>query len=61
MEKILRERARLETTGVPKSTWRRLLQEGKAPKPVKLRPDGRAIGYRLSEIQEWIRTRETVA
>lgn len=57
-EKIIREPERRDTTGIPKATWRRYERSGLVPKRVRIGP--RAVGWRLSEIKEWIESREAV-
>ena len=41
------------------SIWR-LSREADFPRPVRLTPSGSRVGWRQSQIAEWIRTREPV-
>ena len=54
---IIREAHRKALTSLSRSQWFRLEQEGKAPRRVKLTPDGSAHGWPLTEIEQWIRDR----
>ncbi len=54
-DRILRIDKVLERTGLSKTTLYRLVNSGDFPQPVRLGgPDSRAVGWRLSEVQEWI-------
>ena len=55
-ERIIREQERKQITGISRSHWWRLIRQGKAPQGVKL--GERAVGWKLSQLQEWIETRE---
>ena len=54
---IIREPHRRALTGLSRSQWFRLEQAGKAPRRVKLTPDGSAHGWPLNEIEQWVRDR----
>lgn len=59
-ERIIREEERRRITGVPRTTWHRLRTKGLTPEPVKVvGEDSPAIGYRLSDLQDWIQSRKT--
>ncbi|MBV1883872.1 MAG: AlpA family transcriptional regulator [Pseudomonadales bacterium] len=49
--RIVREPETVEATGLAKSTIRRLEKRSRFPKRIKLGP--RAVGWRLSDIQDW--------
>jgi prophage regulatory protein len=51
-DRIVRIHAVLDRTGLSRSTIYRIIQEGTFPKSVKL--DGRARGWRESELNRWI-------
>jgi prophage regulatory protein len=44
--------------GYSRSSLWRLEKEGEFPRRVKLTPGGRRIGWKESEIQDWIESRE---
>lgn len=46
----------LELVGVAERTWLRWVKEGAAPKPVRL--GERAVAWRLSDLREWLESRE---
>ena len=50
-EIFVRESGRREVTGVPTSTWYELMENGNAPKPVKIGP--RSVAWLRSELTEW--------
>lgn len=54
-QKILRLPAVLRTTGLSRTTVWRLVKANKFPAPVRL--SARAIGWRHSEIEGWLRSR----
>ena len=55
-DRILRIDKVLERTGLSKTTLYRLVNSGDFPQPVRLGgPNSRAVGWRLTEIQEWIK------
>ena len=49
----------VEMLGIPKTSLRRLVDAGSFPQPVRLGP--RLIGWRASEVEEWLESRERVA
>ena len=55
MSKILRKRDVIKKTGLSKSTMYSEIESGKFPKPVQL--TARSVGWKESEINEWISTR----
>jgi len=54
-DRIIRERERREITGVSKTTWWRWEAEGQVPRRRTLGPN--SMGWRLSEILEWLENR----
>ena len=55
-DRILRIAEVLVITGLSKATLYRLVDSGDFPQKVRLGgPESRAVGWRLSEVQEWIR------
>ena len=55
-DRILQIGAVLALTGLSRATLYRLVDSGDFPQPVRLGgPQSRAVGWRLSEVQEWIR------
>ena len=55
-DRILRIAQVLALTGLSRATLYRLVDSGDFPQPVRLGgPNSRAVGWRLSEVQEWIR------
>lgn len=58
-DKILRLPATLEATGLSRTRLYELIKRGEFPPPVKI--SVRAVGWRHSEIQEWIKTRALAA
>jgi predicted DNA-binding transcriptional regulator AlpA len=58
MEKILRLPAVIAATGHPESSIYRLMREGAFPRPVKLRPGGRAVGWTESAIKKVVAERD---
>ncbi len=50
-DQFVRERERKDITGVPTSTWYELMDDGLAPKPVKI--GKRAVAWLHSELSEW--------
>jgi prophage regulatory protein len=58
MDRILRRPVLVETIGVSPATLARWVKEGLFPAPIQL---GRnSVGWRASEVQKWIETREPV-
>jgi prophage regulatory protein len=51
-EQLVREPERFAMTGLSKSTWWRLEQEGLAPKRIAITE--RLVGWRRSELREWV-------
>ena len=56
---ILRERQVRERTGLSRTTRWAMVRKGTFPKPVAL--TSRAIGWRASDIDSWIKSRTTAA
>lgn len=54
--RIVKERERRAITGVSRWTCNRLERSGEFPQRVKL--TGSRVGWRLSELQEWVASRE---
>lgn len=52
---ILRIRSVIERTGLSQSTIYKYMSEGQFPKPIRLGP--RAVGWRDSDIEDWIAAR----
>jgi prophage regulatory protein len=53
-------RKKVETvTGLPRSTLYQMVKDGDFPKPVRL--GKRAVGWRSSDIEQWLAEREEVA
>ena len=55
-DRILRDEAIRDRTGLSRTTRWRLIRDGKFPKPVKLTEH--AIGWRESAIEAWLASRE---
>ena len=55
-DRIIREGERREITGLSRTTWWRLEIRGEAPKRVKL--GSNSVGWRWSELMNWVRTRQ---
>ncbi|MFZ4214751.1 helix-turn-helix transcriptional regulator [Pantoea endophytica] len=56
--RILRKKEVLHLTGISTATMYRLISKGTFPAPKKLTGDsGRAVGWGLNEIQNWILSR----
>lgn len=58
VDKIVRERERRELTGLGRTTWWQMERRGQAPQRVEL--VGGRVGWKLSELQEWIESRQHV-
>ena len=58
MSGILRLPAVLELTGLSRTTIWRMVKRGEFPQPVAL--GARARGWRASEVQEWMNSRQPV-
>ena len=56
-DRIINKRERSELTNISETTWWRMDKAGLVPRRVQLTP-GR-VGYRLSEILDWMNTRGT--
>ncbi len=54
-DRIVKERERRYLTGVSRTQWWRLEQKGEAPPRVII--GANSVGWRLSDLVEWIRTR----
>ena len=58
LDRIVREAERKELTGISRvRTWE-LEKLGHFPKRRKLTPNGSSVGWLLSEINDWIQSRE---
>lgn len=57
--RIVRERERARITGVGRTPWYTLEQQGLAPKRIKLGP--RMVGWLESDLQSWIEERIAIA
>lgn len=57
-DRIVREPERKEITGRSRTSWWRDEREGRVPRRVKTGPA--SVGWKLSELLEWLATRETV-
>ncbi|MDE0304389.1 MAG: AlpA family phage regulatory protein [Albidovulum sp.] len=57
-ERLLRIAEVMRLTGLSKSTIHRKWRSGEFPAPLKLFRDGRAFGWKQSEILDWMRSRE---
>jgi predicted DNA-binding transcriptional regulator AlpA len=55
-DKIVREPERKEITGLSRVSWWRLERNGMVPKRIKL--SSNTVGWRLSELMEWVRSRQ---
>jgi prophage regulatory protein len=56
-DRILRCRAVLEATGLKKTSLYANVKSGAFPKPIAI--GQRAVGWRESEVQQWIRSRQS--
>lgn len=54
LDRMLRPPAVVDVTGIPYSSIRDMMDDGRFPLPCDL--GGRRIGWPASEIQEWIKT-----
>lgn len=57
MDRILRKPDIEAVTGFTERGLRDMEREGRFPKRFKLNPDGRAVGWLESEVQDWLRQR----
>jgi len=48
-------------TGLGKTTIYSEIAKGKFPAPIKLTDDGRAVGWRASEVDRWLESRAAAA
>lgn len=55
-DEYIREPERFRVTGLSRTTWWRLEQQGRAPRRRKL--SANAVGWLLSEIRDWQQRRE---
>lgn len=58
LDRIIREAERKELTGISRVRAWELEKFGHFPKRRKLTPTGNSVGWLLSEINEWIQSRE---
>ena len=58
-ERIIRESERLAITGISRTTCWEMEKKGQFPKRRKLTPNGHSVGWLLSEIIQFIESRET--
>ena len=56
-DRVLRRREVEAKTGFKKSTLYALIKQGEFPQRISL--GGRMVGWRASEVEEWIRSRPT--
>ncbi|MDE0533338.1 MAG: AlpA family phage regulatory protein [Albidovulum sp.] len=56
-ERLLRIGEVMRMTGLAKSTIHLKWRKGEFPSPVKLFEGGRSLGWKQSEIREWIQSR----
>ncbi len=57
-DKIIRIPATVDMTGVSRSTLYRMEKSGKFPKRIRI--SERASGWRLSDVQAWIKSRDSI-
>ena len=57
-QQILREKEIIKVIGLSRTTIWRKEKAGTFPRRVKLGPDGRAVGWLRSSIEEWLRSLE---
>ncbi len=60
LDRIVREEERKQLTGLSRTSAWDLERKGLFPKRRKLHPQGSAVCWLLSELQEWIASRECV-
>ena len=58
-DRVVRETERKAITGICRSRWHELTRKGEVPGPIKLA--GRSVGWRLSELQNWVASRPRVS
>lgn len=59
LDHIIAESATANIIGVSTATLRRMVERGEGPRRLKL--SARRIGYRMSDLEAWLRSREMVA
>jgi len=59
-DRILRRREVEQRVGLSRSTIYYWMQRGQFPKPIRLAPSN-AVGWRESQIEQWIADRESAA
>jgi len=58
VDRIVRDRERQSITGVCRSRWWALERDGLAPGRVTLIPGSNRVGWRLSELLQWVKGRQ---
>ncbi len=58
VDRIIRKAELLEITGLSSASLYRRMKEGDLPLPVRLGPN--SVGWRASEVQEWLDSRERI-
>ena len=58
IDRLVREPERRELTGLGETQWRELERKGEAPRRRQIGP--RAVGWRLSELVNWVNSRPIV-
>ena len=56
---VVAESATAEIIGVSKATLRRMVERGEGPRRLKL--SARRVGYRMSDLAEWLNSRGEIA
>jgi predicted DNA-binding transcriptional regulator AlpA len=59
LDRVIAESAAANIVGVSTATLRRMVERGEGPSRIKL--STRRIGYRLSAIEDWLRSRGEIA
>lgn len=59
LNRIIREPERREITGISRVQWWRLEKKGQVPKRVRLGEN--SVGWQLSELLDWVRSRPKVS
>ena len=54
-DRIVRTPEACQLSGLSRSTLLRLVRDGRFPKPVRLSPN--AVGWRLSDLAQWLESR----
>jgi len=57
-KELVRLRDLVQALGLCKASIYNLMKTGDFPRPVKLTPSGRSVAWRVSEIRQWIESRE---